>query len=143
MRTWGGEVRGLAHEKLCIRGDAIYGFTGLAPMFEVMIKWHMSGADAEALPKQCINDPNDGWTLIVVDRDGIHKYTNSCPYKESFDPPIGFGAGGEMALGAMLAGKSAREAVEIVAGQCNHTGGRIQSINIASVVTPAVQQAAE
>lgn len=135
MRTWGGEVRGLAHDKMRIdrEENRIYAFTGPTPLFDRMVKWHKDGADAEMLSAKCTSEDLQ-WTLIVVDAEGIHKYSYSCPYKETFDPPIGFGAGGEIALGAMLAGKSAREAVEIVAGQCNHTGGKIQSINIASVV---------
>lgn len=145
MRTWGDEIRGLAFEKLRIDREhkRIYGFTGTCALIDVMIKWHQDGANAESLPKQPTSDDHS-WTLVVVDAQGVHKYTSTCPYVESFDAPIGFGAGGEMALGAMLAGKSAREAVEIVAGQCNHTGGRIQSINIASVVgEPGLAVAAE
>lgn len=131
MRTWGGEIRGLAHQKLLVRGKCIYAFTGLTPMFEPMVAWHVGGATLEAMPRLPAGpDEKGGWTLIVIDQKGLGKYTDSCPYPERFDPPIAFGAGGDYAIGAMLAGADAKRAVEIVSNLCNHTGGTIQAIDV-------------
>lgn len=141
LRLWGQEIVGLNTRKLLIRDQRIYGFTGLYPMFSVMVDWHRDGANPSAFPVGL--DKTDGWTLIIVDRAGIGKYTSSCPYIERFDPPIAFGAGQDYAIGAMLAGVTAKRAVEIVAGQCTHTGGEIQVIDIAEALGTQIRVAAE
>lgn len=127
MRTWGSEIRGLSFQKLRTRGGCIFGFTGLAPLFDMMIDWHLAGAHVAQLPQ--LHGDNI-WTLIIIDREGLGKYTNTCPYVERFEPPIAFGAGDDYAMGAMLAGADARRAIEIVSGLCNHTGGKIQVIDV-------------
>lgn len=139
---WGGEIRNRAQKKLRISNGVIYGLTGLTPLMDVLIEWHQKHeASPEKLPKV---RPEEGWTLVVVDQSGIGKYTNTCPYIDRFDPPIAFGAGGDYAIGAMLAGATAAEAVKIVSDLCNHTGGEIQTINIAEALGLSdVQQAAE
>ena len=123
QRTWGGEIRGLDHEKLKVMGDIIYAFTGLAPLFQPMIDWHNKGALVADLPGGI--DKDDGWTLVVISAAGICKYTQSCPYPEYFDAPIAFGAGADYAIGAMWHGATAEEAVSHVARHTNHTGGKI------------------
>lgn len=141
LRVWGGEIRGRAHKKLKVCNGTIYAFTGLAPLFDVMVAWHQNGTDPEKLPK--ISD-DEGWTLIVIDKDGVGKFTKGCPYIEHFGPPIAFGAGQDYAIGAMLAGATAGQAIGIVAGLCNHTGGEIQVINIAEALgLQHVREAAE
>ena len=137
LRTWGSEIRGRAHKKIRVVGSLIYAFTGLVPMQEPMIEWHRAGADPTKLPHGAADDKHGGWTLIVIDKDGIGKYTDGCPYLERFDPPIAFGAGQDYAIGAMLVGASAQHAVEAVASLCNHTGGEIQVVDIASVLGAA------
>lgn len=130
LRTWGDEIRGTNHQKIRVSNGMIYALTGSAPMFGPAVEWHEKGADPKTVPK-C-----DGreWTLIVVDSSGIvTKWSDTCPYPESFDAPIAFGAGADLAMGAMLAGASARRAVELVAGLHVHTGGTIREIEIASL----------
>lgn len=142
FRTWGGEIRGRNHKKLRVGTNAIYAFTGLVPMFDPIILWHEQGADPKQLPDH-LKDDQDGWTLIVIDKDGIGKYSRNCPYIERFDPPIAFGAGQDYAIGAMLAGASPAKAVELVAGLCNHTGGEIQVIDISEALGLKTLEAAE
>lgn len=143
QRTWGGDIVCRTEEKLRLRHGRIYALTGTAPLFEPLIKWHgEQEADPEKVPK--ISGDN-GWALIVVERIGvITKYTNTCPYPESFDAPIAFGAGLDLAKGAMLYGASAKEAVELVAAHTEHTGGRIQVFDIAEALgLNVVREAAE
>lgn len=133
LRTWGDQVRGRDHQKIRVHPHAIYAFTGLAPMLDVMVEWHMDGADPKELPAG-VDHKTESWTLVVVNHDGIGKLTSTCPYMERFDPPIAFGAGGEYAMGAMLAGASPQRAVELVGGLTNHTGGTVQVVDIAEVL---------
>jgi hypothetical protein len=37
---WGGEIRNRAQRKLKVSNGAIYGFTGLTALMDVMIEWH-------------------------------------------------------------------------------------------------------
>lgn len=94
------------------------------------ISWWQAGGDVEKVPKQ----PDDSWTLMIIDKDGISKVSQINPYIERFDPPICLGAGGELAQGVLLAGLSPRRAIEIVAARCNHTGGEIQVVDIAQAL---------
>ena len=131
LRTWGDQVCGRAHKKIKHIGHVLYGFTGLTAMFDPIVEWHQDGARPKDLP-ECKSD--SGWSLIVVDRFGISKYTSTCPYPERFDPPIAFGAGCDYAMGAMWAGRSAADAIRLVAENCSHTGGEIQVIDIAEAL---------
>lgn len=143
MRVWAGEIVGLEFQKVRVRHGRIYALTGTAPLFEPLIRWHHNDkADPSKLPKGFDDD-----ALIVIERPGaIIKYGAACPYPEEFIPPIAFGAGGEMATGAMLAGATAPEAVRLVAERCNHTGGNIQIVDIAQALglsDEAVKEAAK
>jgi len=140
QRTWGDQIAGLSFRKLRREGDTIYGFTGLAPMFDVMVAWHRNGADPGKLP---VGHDKDGWTLVVVDKSGLGKYTSTCPYIERFDPPVAFGAGQDYAVGAMWAGATAEHAVRLVAQNTNHTGGDIQAIGVVPILAQQRPEAAE
>jgi hypothetical protein len=138
LRLWCGDVVSRTEEKLRIRHGRIYALTGVAPVFEPLIAWHGErNADPEKLPPHVgIGEKEErSWTLIVVERPGlVTKYTSTCPYPETFEPPIAFGAGIDLAKGAMWAGASAGEAVRLVAENAEHTGGRIQVIDIAEAL---------
>lgn len=131
MKLWGNEIRGLNHKKIIQRGDVIYAFAGLAPMQDPMIAWHQAGGNPEKLPK--LFDDESSWTLLVIDPQGLRKYSSTCPYPEEFDAPFAIGAGLDMALGAMYAGASAQQAVEIVNAHCNTSGGEVQVMDIMEI----------
>lgn len=144
LRTVGSEVRGLNHRKIIVRNGTIYAFTGVAPIFDVMVEWHQKGAKVEELPKGAEKDDDrNGWTLIAIDHTGIGKYSSGCPYIERFDPPVAFGAGQDYALGAMVAGASASQAVEIACKVDVWSGGTIQVVNIAEALGVQRLEAAE
>lgn len=142
LRMWGSERRGTDFQKIIMRHGRIYAFTGMAPMMDPMIGWHHEGANVDALPK--MGTDAEWGCLIVIDRDGIAKYSHGCPYIERFDPPIAFGAGADYAMGAMLAGVGPRRAVEVAASLCYHTGGTIAEVDIAGALgLSQIKEAAE
>jgi ATP-dependent protease HslVU (ClpYQ) peptidase subunit len=49
---------------------------------------------------------------------------------QSIDPPFAIGSGMDFALGAMDAGKSPAEAVEIACRRDPHSGGEVTSLSI-------------
>lgn len=80
QRSWGPEIRGLNHKKLTIDLNRIYAFTGTAPIMPAMIEWHQKGADPKDLPFGWdLDKEHGGWSLIVIDRDGLAKYSSTCP----------------------------------------------------------------
>ena len=87
------------------------------------------GTDISELPPNYGTDP-DG-NFIVVDTDGdVQALSYACPYAWKMAGPCAFGSGADFATGAMLAGKTAMEAVAIAA-QCDiYTGGGVQFIDI-------------
>jgi ATP-dependent protease HslVU (ClpYQ) peptidase subunit len=128
QRTFGDRIAGTDFRKIVVKGVFIYAFTGMTPMMDVMIAWHQEGADPEKLPLGWDKDEG-GWTLVVVDGNGLGKYSDGCPYLERLPAPWAFGAGQEYAIGAMRAGADARRAIEIVSEICYHTGGTIQVVD--------------
>ena len=144
QRTWGGDIVSRTERKIRIRHGRIYALAGTAGVFEPLIAWHGEhNADPEKTPK--IGGDND-WQLIVIDRFWlIAKYTNTCPYADIFErPPLGFGAGVDLAKGAMLFGATAEQAVRLAIETTNHSGGEIQVVNIAEALgLDVVKEAAE
>lgn len=114
--------------KIVMRNRVIYGLTGHSGLLEPLIAWHQAGAAVVDLPK------GDSWSLIVIDQDGLSAFTETCPYRTPFPYPAAFGSGDTYALGAMAAGASPREAVEISARYDINTGGRIMEICIPDVL---------
>lgn len=139
MRTWNGELRGLSFQKLTVRGNRIFAFTGSTPMMIPLIDWFEDGANPDKTPAH--EDPD--WTMLIIDGDGMRKVSHVCTYPEWFDPPFALGAGADYALGAVWAGASPRDAIGLVSEHTNHTGGEIQVIRIADVVQVSMKAAAE
>ena len=67
--------------------------------------------------------------MVAADGD-VQALSYACPYAWKMAGPCAFGSGADFATGAMLAGKTAMEAVAIAA-QCDiYTGGGVQFIDI-------------
>jgi hypothetical protein len=146
MKIWGNEIRGLDHKKLAIAPDPrhagskiICAIAGLAPMQTPLIKWYQEGADPDAVPSAARGD-DSGWTFVVIDRAGLWKYSNNCPYPEEFHPPFAMGYGIDMAHAAMWCGKSAEQAVRLVCEKTHTAGGEIQVIDIMEVTGFTLRQ---
>ena len=103
---------------------------GVSAIKEVVCSWLAAGADAAAAPRH--TPETDGWSALVLTAEvPLRRITSVCPYFEEVPFPFGDGAGGDAALAAVLAGRTPREAVEIVASRWTHTGGEIVALDIA------------
>ena len=140
--TCGNEIIREDAEKIRQAHGRIYGVTGCGSLTDELIKWHNKGADPANPP---IYKGDRGWGLLVVQTDGLFFYTNDVPHamSDEYKYPIAFGSGQNWALGAMMAGKSAREAVEIACKLDTGSGGKITSMNIADTLAPKLKEAAE
>jgi hypothetical protein len=114
-------------QKLKIRNGAVFGLTGNGALFDPMIQWYIDGANPEALPK-CAEAYAD--TALIVFRQG-HAcfYKVNLPYPDDAAAPDAWGAGADFAIGAMEAGASAEQAVELAIRREAYCGGPVQVID--------------
>ena len=140
--TCGNEIIRDDAEKITFQHGRIYALTGCSSMLTALVKWHHEGADANKLP---LYKGDRGWFLIVIQDEGLFGYSNDVPYAEpnEYNMPVAFGSGQNWAMGAMLKGATAREAVEIACQIDTGSGGKITSMNIADTLAPKLKEAAE
>lgn len=136
LRTTGNLVTGTSCRKLAIvEGKVstfqttVFGICGVAAMFNVLVNWYIDGADPEKVPRSLVDHNQTDWRLIVLDAKGLRIYDQENPWPTYFSPPMAFGSGGAYALGAMWAGASAQNAVELCSRNLTCTGGAIEAIN--------------
>jgi hypothetical protein len=138
--TRGHEIAPWAEQKLFVREGKVYASAGEGNLTEPLMTWHAAGGDIDKAPK---GDPETGWTLLVIGHDGAYIYTSSSPYPYKITSPYAMGSGKQFALGALHAGKSAKEAVEIACRLDVWSGGEIQVVDIAEALgRPALRAVA-
>lgn len=119
--TQGGEKLHVPAEKVWIVGKKVMAFAGDYGMLDDVIEWHTKGARAKAA-----RDSLQGnWELLVVDKNGAFIYSNDVPHKSPVMPPFAMGSGSYFARGALLAGASAYQAVQIACRCDVFSGGEI------------------
>lgn len=106
------------------------GGSGLPAVVDIFINWVIAGHDKDCFPSICV-DKDEHCTFIAITRDGYwHRFSLSgIPYLKTRKLETA-GTGGEFALGAMMAGANAEEAVCIAAKLDPHTGGQILSYSV-------------
>lgn len=128
LATWGDERALMAVEKIRREPTGIYAICGAFSVFHDVIHWIEQGASYTDAPK-LVGD--DEWRVIYINVDGeAFCAMSSSPGLVQIAPPFAIGSGGEFALGAMLAGKSAEEAVKIAAIVDIRTGDQVQVVHL-------------
>lgn len=129
-----GDVKNrLPVTKLKTRGNLVYAITGFSAWFDAWIDWHQAGCDPQAAPVFKGNGGDDGnFVVFALDKPAIC-YSWDLPYPTARGCPESWGSGEKLALGAMLAGKSAPEAVAIAISSDPWSGGEVQVIDLASI----------
>lgn len=102
-----------------------FALTGFPAHREQWIAWYLNGQGKDDLPHAPDTSDLGGWFIVL--REGEHPSLRVCslatPYLvDVAEAPDAWGSGGEIALGAMLAGKSALKAVAIACGPRGDTG---------------------
>ncbi len=126
-----GEIIGLREKKLHIQEGKIFAFLGAAALVEPILSWYQAGADPHKLPPI---GSDVRWSALVISSKGLFRFDQASPYADRMHPPLGFGSGADFATGALLAGASARRAVEIACTRDIRSGGEITEIEIAKVI---------
>jgi ATP-dependent protease HslVU (ClpYQ) peptidase subunit len=101
---------------------SIVGMAGHAMYKSAMLKFLASGE------KPSVEIGPDDISALVLHLDGAIALYVGAEYQGDVSAPFSIGSGGEIALGAMLAGASPRQAVEIACQRDIYTGGTITEI---------------
>jgi hypothetical protein len=130
----GGVVVGSA-QKLRHVGDTVYSLTGSGCLFDPMIKWAEAGLTPEAKP---VAEGDAAETTLLIFRGGRAWMVKPVlPYLEELFAPDAWGAGAEIAIGALDHGASAEQAVQIAIKRSIHTGGAVQTIDLQNIEAKA------
>jgi len=115
-------------EKIVKRNGVVFGITDYSSWFDAWIGWYFNGQDPKEVPECKLTS---GTGNFLVFKDGrAYACTYDLPYLQEVGAPDAWGSGCEFAIGAMKAGKNAKEAVEIVI-ECNpDSGGPVQVIDL-------------
>ena len=130
--TKGETIVSLCEKKISLRHGRVYALAGVHALTDAVVEWHNKGADPNDPPK-CSGGDN-GWVLIVIDKDGCREYHNDVPYPDTVDAPCAWGSGRGMARGIMYYGASALDAVKVCCERDINSGGEIQVIDIAEAL---------
>ncbi len=126
------------HEKIFQDEDGtIYAFSGCLPMFSAWVEWWKAGKNPKELP--VAKDDYASMAFWVFKGGELWEIINEAPYPLKINMPSAIGSGREFALGAMFAGKSAKEAVEISSKLDTGTGGEIKVIELPAISLKAAE----
>lgn len=120
-------------KKIVVEEGAVYALCGASAMTRPAIEWIKSGAVPDKQPK----GDEMGWSMLVIKRDSALVYTSRSAYPDDVEYPLTMGSGGEIAKGAMVAGKSPESAVVIACDLDINSGGEIQVVNISEALRQA------
>lgn len=140
-RASGHEIIDNSTKKLLVRSNMVFGCTGDFGPFRAAIDWYIGGAQPQFFPREG-KEPD--CNLHVFRPDGIWRFSAAQPYGDQYAYPNAFGSGSSYALGALYAGASPREAIEVASTLDAFTGGPIQTIDLrATWGMDATREAAE
>lgn len=123
------EVRGTistrnAEKVRRLSDGSVIGTAGDSACGCALIEWLEGGGDAPKL------EPESGFNALQLTSDGkVFIYDKHC-MPMPVEPPMAIGSGMDLAIGAMLAGKSAEDAVMIAVRRDPGTGGKITVLHL-------------
>ena len=109
--------------KVFLVGREVVGCAGLSDVIDAYIKFLRNEEE----------DPptlGDDFNAIHVSKKGCFLVCGNNYSKLKVDLPFAIGAGADYAVGAMMAGKTPKEAIQITAKKSTTTGGRITVLEV-------------
>lgn len=125
--TWGNTKHRCAFDKVQVKHGRIYAFAGDYQFFKPAMKWHNKGARPGKAPEGM-------WDLLVIRKKGMTLFSGMEKYGVDMEAPLCLGSGGDVALGVLESGGSARKALKAAARRDCFTGYKIKVINIAKTL---------
>ena len=123
----GGSNRTLC-EKIYRVGNDIIGLAGESAPGLVFLDWYIQTMTAPTLiaPEMLVHGEADFTALVLKHQGSAFEYDKWCRPERVIDYDVkkcyAIGSGRKVAMGAMLAGKSAKDAVEIACSEDAHSG---------------------
>jgi hypothetical protein len=118
--------------KMRVEQGTVYAITGYFAWFDAWIAWHKAGCDPHATPV-CKYDPQNTGNFIVFEAGRCFLYSMELPYPDEQFAPTAFGSGRKYAIGAMLWGASAKDAVGVAIHADPGSGGPVQVIDLLEI----------
>lgn len=114
--------------KIAVRDGFAYAINGSwMPMINVLIEWHRAGAKFNEFPEI---KTGGGMMIVELAMRRVWLVSGEVPAPDEEAAPITAGSGGDIALGALHAGKTAMEAVQIAAKCDIHTNDVIDFVDL-------------
>lgn len=126
------------YSKIIRTPNGLFGSAGSGPQLFAVREWIRNGMDLAEKPDFADSD-DDRVSILWLKNDGtLWHFTTKAwlPYPVSIPYSIGQEHACHMAEGAILAGKTAGEALELIVPRCTHTGGPIQVERLNQVCEP-------
>ncbi len=130
MTSWGVPVK---YKKVQKARGHLTGVMGDASVSVDILQWFKDGAIKDDYPKTASGalEDSEGY-LIVVNTEGVLMCYSRSPNPLVYGKiPFAFGSGMDLAIGAMAAGKSARDATKIAIANNVGCGLGVSSISLA------------
>lgn len=122
LTTAGSERVAYKQKIIRLKDGRIIGCCECAVQVAQFVRWMDNpGDDKPALD-------GDEFSALILNPDGTVDYIEKHAEPIRYLAPMAIGSGGDFALGAMLAGKSPAEAVEIAMLRDTRTGGDVTSL---------------
>lgn len=115
--------------KIVRNGEFVYGMTGWSAWFDAWIKWHRDGADPAKIPASGIA-PGDSGAFLVFGGGKAMICSALVPYLQETGAPDAWGSACDFAIGAMVYGASAKQAVEVAIVCSTSAGGSVDVIEL-------------
>ena len=108
LEVYGDNVMKRDSKKIIKVGEDLVGIAGVSTECEEFLVWYRGDKDPGQFPieKKKVGT-EEGFEALVITPAGAFLYVDS-PHPVPVDAPFAIGSGGEVALGAMLAGKTKR-----------------------------------
>lgn len=103
----------------------VYSISGYNAWLDAWIKWHQDGCDPANPPRTTLPSGETG-TFQAFVGELCFSCTHALPYMQQIDAPDAWGSGYQYAIGAMLHGATAIEAVEAAIKADAYSGGPVR-----------------
>lgn len=120
----GSYIDQLHTQKICQQGSLFIGYCGEVQQAMLVSRWLKD----QTKPKPSAADLKD-YESIVIKGGKAYQLNDLCEFVP-IGKPCAIGSGSDFAMGAMLAGKSATEAVRIAIKLDPHSGGKVRSLKV-------------
>ena len=123
--TSGDFICSVSTPKIYKIGDSFVGVCGCSEQEMVYLRWFKD----QTKPRPSPDSLKEFEAMVVRGNGKVYQSTELCEFVE-IGYPYAIGSGGDYAIGAMMAGKSATDAVKIAIKIDPFSGGKVKSFKV-------------